>query len=105
MKCCSIFIITNGSTSSLLTRKMEHYTGIGQAATWYPIDGELAEPLHLNEQGKESSMSGLTLHPMKEIRVIVSGEHRAFVTEMLDKSSDGVHDDRQRVGKGPSRRA
>ena len=30
-------------------------------------------------------MSGLTLHPMKEIRVIVSGEHRAFVTELLDK--------------------
>lgn len=30
-------------------------------------------------------MSGLTLHPMKEIRVIVSGEHRAFVTELLDR--------------------
>ena len=30
-------------------------------------------------------MSGLTLHSMKEIRVIVSGEHRAFVTELLDK--------------------
>jgi len=30
-------------------------------------------------------MGGLTLHPMKEIRVIVSGEHRAFVTELLDK--------------------
>ena len=30
-------------------------------------------------------MSGLTLHPMKEIRVVVSGEHRAFVTELLDK--------------------
>ena len=30
-------------------------------------------------------MNGLTLHPMKEIRVIVSGEHRAFVTELLDK--------------------
>ena len=28
---------------------------------------------------------GLTLHPMKEIRVIVSGEHRAFVTNLLDK--------------------
>jgi nitrogen regulatory protein PII len=32
-----------------------------------------------------SNMGGLTLHPMKEIRVIVSGEHRAFVTELLDK--------------------
>jgi nitrogen regulatory protein PII len=28
---------------------------------------------------------GLTLHPMKEIRVVVAGEHRAFVTELLDK--------------------
>jgi nitrogen regulatory protein PII len=27
----------------------------------------------------------LTLHPMKEIRVIVAGEHRAFVTELLDQ--------------------
>lgn len=30
-------------------------------------------------------MGGLTLHPMKEIRVIVAGEHRPFVTELLDK--------------------
>lgn len=30
-------------------------------------------------------MAGLTLHPMKEIRVIVSGENRPFVTELLDK--------------------
>jgi nitrogen regulatory protein PII len=30
-------------------------------------------------------MDRLTLHPMKEIRVVVSGEHRAFVTELLDK--------------------
>jgi nitrogen regulatory protein PII len=30
-------------------------------------------------------MSMLTLHPMKEIRVIVAGEHRAFVTELFDK--------------------
>ena len=28
---------------------------------------------------------GLILHPMKEIRVIVSGENRPFVTELLDK--------------------
>ena len=34
-------------------------------------------------------MNGLTLHSMKEIRVIVSGEHRAFVTEMLDKQATG----------------
>lgn len=30
-------------------------------------------------------MAGLTLHPMKEIRVIVSGDNRPFVTELLDK--------------------
>jgi nitrogen regulatory protein PII len=30
-------------------------------------------------------MGGLTLHPMKEIRVIVAGEHRAFVTDLFDK--------------------
>ena len=30
-------------------------------------------------------MGGLTLHPMKEIRVIVAGEHRPFVTELLDQ--------------------
>ena len=28
---------------------------------------------------------GLTLHPMKEIRVIVPGEQRAFVTDLLDR--------------------
>ncbi len=31
------------------------------------------------------TVGGLTLHPMKEIRVIVAGEHRAFVTELLDR--------------------
>ncbi len=30
-------------------------------------------------------MGGLSLHPMKEIRIIVQGEHRAFVIELLDK--------------------
>jgi nitrogen regulatory protein PII len=30
-------------------------------------------------------MVGLSLHPMKELRVIVAGEHRPFVTELLDK--------------------
>ena len=30
-------------------------------------------------------MGALTLHPMKEIRVSVAGEHRAFVTELLDQ--------------------
>ncbi|MBL8036590.1 MAG: P-II family nitrogen regulator [Nitrospira sp.] len=30
-------------------------------------------------------MGGLSLHPMKELRVIIAGEHRAFVTELLDR--------------------
>jgi nitrogen regulatory protein PII len=30
-------------------------------------------------------MGALTLHSMKEIRVIVAGEHRPFVTELLDR--------------------
>lgn len=30
-------------------------------------------------------MASLSLHPMKEIRVIVAGEQRAFVTELLDR--------------------
>ena len=29
-------------------------------------------------------MNGLTLHPMKEIRIIIQGEHLKFVTDMLD---------------------
>ena len=29
-------------------------------------------------------MNGLTLHPMKEIRIIIQGEHLKFATDMLD---------------------
>ena len=29
-------------------------------------------------------MNGLTLHPMKEIRIILPGEHLNFVTDLLD---------------------
>jgi nitrogen regulatory protein PII len=29
-------------------------------------------------------MSGLTLHPMKEIRIIIQGEHVKFATDLLD---------------------
>lgn len=29
-------------------------------------------------------MKGLTLHPMKEIRIIIQGEHVKFVTTLLD---------------------
>lgn len=30
-------------------------------------------------------MSRLTLHPMKEVKIIVQGEHLPFVTELLDR--------------------
>jgi nitrogen regulatory protein PII len=30
-------------------------------------------------------MGSLSLHPMKEIRVVIAGEHRAFVTDLLDR--------------------
>jgi nitrogen regulatory protein PII len=30
-------------------------------------------------------MGELTLHPMKEIRVVVSGDNRPFVTDLLDR--------------------
>jgi nitrogen regulatory protein PII len=29
-------------------------------------------------------MTGATLHPMKEIRIVIQGEHVKFVTELLD---------------------
>ncbi len=29
-------------------------------------------------------MTSLTLHPMKEIRIIIQGEHEKFVTDLLD---------------------
>ena len=49
-------------------------------------------------------MSGLTLHPMKEIRVIVSGENRPFVTELLDKvEATGYTIIGNISGKGPWR--
>jgi nitrogen regulatory protein PII len=37
-----------------------------------------------SEEERSLAVGELTLHPMKEIRVIVAGEHRAFVTELLD---------------------
>ncbi|WP_053380424.1 P-II family nitrogen regulator [Nitrospira moscoviensis] len=30
-------------------------------------------------------MAGLTLHPMKEVRIIVEGDNRPFVTDLLEK--------------------
>src|SRR3990172_3545316 len=33
---------------------------------------------------EEHRMTGLTLHPMKEIRIIIQGEHVKFATDLLD---------------------
>jgi nitrogen regulatory protein PII len=30
-------------------------------------------------------MGGLTLHPMKEIKIVMQGEHLKFVTDLLDR--------------------
>ena len=30
-------------------------------------------------------MGGLTLHPMKEIKIVLQGEHLRFVTDLLDR--------------------
>lgn len=35
---------------------------------------------------EDKTMIGLTLHPMKEIRIVVQGEHLKFVTDLLDRS-------------------
>ena len=44
-------------------------------------------------------MSELTLHPMKEIRVIVAGEQRAFVTELLEAQAPATRLSAMSLGK------
>src|SRR5207245_4234623 len=52
---------------------------------WTPItDMNIVAPTEKAGKGA-GGMSELTLHPMKEIRVIVAGEHRVFVTDLFDK--------------------
>jgi hypothetical protein len=36
-------------------------------------------------QERSMAMNGLTLHPMKEIRIVIPGEHLSFVTDLLDQ--------------------
>ena len=31
-------------------------------------------------------MIGLTLHPMKEIRIVAQGDHLKFITDLLDRT-------------------
>jgi nitrogen regulatory protein PII len=45
-------------------------------------------------------MSDLTLHPMKEIRIIIHGEHLKFATELLDRKATGYTIIHNISGKG-----
>src|SRR6476659_7186656 len=86
MKCSSTTIIMSGCTSSPSTRRM----GCGIDTTRRECGTSFHEAAFpdtrttLSGLGKECGM-GLILHPMKEIRVIVAGEQRAFVTDLLDR--------------------
>ena len=46
-------------------------------------------------------MTDLTLHPMKEIRIIIQGEHLKFATDLLDQESHRLHHHPQHFGKRP----
>lgn len=45
-------------------------------------------------------MTDLTLHPMKEIKIIIQGEHLKFVTDLLDKKATGYTIIHNISGKG-----
>ena len=45
-------------------------------------------------------MSDLTLHPMKEIRIIIQGEHLKFATDLLDNKATGYTIIHNISGKG-----
>jgi nitrogen regulatory protein PII len=45
-------------------------------------------------------MSDLTLHPMKEIRIIIHGEHVKFATDLLDNKATGYTIIHNISGKG-----
>lgn len=45
-------------------------------------------------------MSDLTLHPMKEIRIIIEGEQLKFATDLLDKKATGYTIIHNISGKG-----
>ena len=45
-------------------------------------------------------MINLTLHPMKEIKIVVQGEHLAFVADLLDRVATGYTIINNVSGKG-----
>ena len=45
-------------------------------------------------------MTDLTLHPMKEIRIIIQGEHLKFVSDLLDDKATGYTIIHNISGKG-----
>jgi hypothetical protein len=46
------------------------------------------------------TMTDLTLHPMKEIRIIIQGEHLKFATDLLDDKATGYTIIHNISGKG-----
>src|SRR5262249_53239967 len=86
MKCCSTTITMNGCISSPSTLTMGYGIDIIlKACGWLSRDSSDRMRRTVVHTVERSSSMGLTLHPMKEIRVIVAGEQRAFVTDLLDR--------------------
>src|SRR5215467_2052692 len=84
MKSCGITITMSGSISSPSTPRIRY--GIGTAPVLNrDTSTPFCEPWTTERGGRRLLMGALILHPMKEIRVIVAGEHQAFVTDLLDR--------------------
>lgn len=47
--------------------------------------GSIVWGRRMSNRGGEGDRSMLTLHPMKEIRIVVEGEHLKLVTNLLDR--------------------
>jgi nitrogen regulatory protein PII len=63
----------------------------------------LDETVHLLKEQRlkgDKHMSNLALHPMKEIRIIIQGEHLKFATDLLDNKATGYTIIHNISGKG-----
>jgi hypothetical protein len=49
---------------------------------------------------RKITMTDLTLHPMKEIKIIIQGEHLQFATDLLDNKATGYTIIHNISGKG-----
>jgi nitrogen regulatory protein PII len=57
-------------------------------------------PDRKNAIERKPTMSDLTLHPMKEIRIIIEGEQLKFATDLLDNKATGYTVVHNISGKG-----